>query len=51
MHRRWWARILTFLVLGAVIALSVVWVWRYELGIVDYVPAEVRQFFEPAATR
>jgi hypothetical protein len=41
-HHRWWSRVLSFLFLGGVTALGVVWVYRKELGIEwldQYVPS------------
>ena len=37
-HRRWISRILTFLVLGLVIAVAPVLIYRIELGLADIVP-------------
>jgi hypothetical protein len=41
MHHRWWSRLLGFVFLGFFIALGPVWVYRAELGIDGFVPAEI----------
>jgi hypothetical protein len=41
-HRRWWSKLLGFLVLGLVIAAVPAWVYREEWGIAEYIPREVR---------
>jgi hypothetical protein len=38
MHRRWWSRLLGFLLLGAVIAVGPIWIYRHELGVQGYLP-------------
>jgi hypothetical protein len=37
-HSRWWSRLLAFVVLGSLLALMPVWVYRQELALEDWLP-------------
>lgn len=40
MHRRWWSRTVAFVVLGAIVALAPLWIYREELGLAPRIPEE-----------
>ncbi|MFO0841309.1 MAG: hypothetical protein U0797_02775 [Gemmataceae bacterium] len=44
LHRRWWSRMLAFVVLGAVVAFGPVWAFREELGIRGRFPPEWEEY-------
>jgi hypothetical protein len=41
-HRRWWSKLLSFLVLGVLIALAPAWVYKEQWGLSEYIPKEVK---------